>query len=973
MDPLSALGLAGNIVQFVDFSCKIVTAGSDIYNSASGMTAKHEQLEKATQRLYDLTRNLDESRKHIVASRRLTPADTAQGVILQDCQNIASELLAALSSLKSQGRLGKLESLRQALINLWSQGRIEEMDKRLERLRQLLVTNILISMQEQVEEVSADRIAKDKLLRSMHGINKGLGETFLDHVQESRRWRAELITAFRQGNWRSQPRDGVNHAPVQPIAVAETERARELRKSILRRLQFHGMDDRHLRISDAHKKTFEWIYDPPSTNAKPWANFKQWLECESNFYWVTGKPGAGKSTLVKHIYKDQRTFQSLEVWSADLPLITGAFFFWISGTAMQCSRSGLLRSLLHQILKKCPVLISHIFPTRWDIDYLFGEEQDPFSWPELLTALRLLPQVVEGRARLCLFIDGLDEFDGDHAELLENMSVLKNCPHIKVCVSSRPWNVFEDAFAQGPSLRVQELTLTDMMLFINNNFYDNAQFLDLEKREPEYAKKLLQEVATKASGVFLWVRLVVHSLLDGMKNGDRVLDLQRRLDLLPADIKELYQRMFDSIDPFYFEHASQLFQIIRAADEPPSLLCMSLADEDPDFVFRAENKALAEDEISSRFDNMKRRLNSRCKGLLEVGSSPQGVSDDQLALRANTSQSGVPVPEDALTVQYLHRTVRDFLYQDVVWVQLLRASNSFDPYLSLCRSYILQIKTSNPKSMPKNRISVLVTICFLYASKLHKSSRKAVVPLFDELERALTNLPKCGGQTYTYIHFSQSGIAAGYHIVTHTDCDMQMTMMSFAILFGLDSYVQIQLDRGYLAKANARHRSPLLDVFSLGNAAHIWNGGVRRILDAHQPSPSLSSLELLFKYGANPNQKMSKNCTVWTYLINLTFYFAGPVIGGWLDIIDLFVHHGADPMVEDCRKLLSRDCLFPERLNKLRSLLRKRRWQVRLRVYSCPLSAESVLIDFDGIPILPQIIGLLENHFPVNLRGYPRP
>lgn len=47
---------------------------------------------------------------------------------------------------------------------------------------------------------------------------------------------------------------------------------------------------------------------------------------------------------------------------------------------------------------------------------------------------------------------------------------------------------------------------------------------------------LIGKVVTKASGVFLWVALVVASLISGMNYGDRVLDLQKRLDLLPSEL-----------------------------------------------------------------------------------------------------------------------------------------------------------------------------------------------------------------------------------------------------------------------------------------------------------------------------------------------------------------------------------------------------------------------------------------------------
>ena len=40
--------------------------------------------------------------------------------------------------------------------------------------------------------------------------------------------------------------------------------------------------------------------------------------------------------------------------------------------------------------------------------------------------------------RFCLFIDGLDEYEGEHSELVELLSSFAASPNIKLCLSSRP-------------------------------------------------------------------------------------------------------------------------------------------------------------------------------------------------------------------------------------------------------------------------------------------------------------------------------------------------------------------------------------------------------------------------------------------------------------------------------------------------------------------------------------------------------
>jgi hypothetical protein len=54
MDPLTAVGLAGNIVQFVDFTGKLISATQKLYVSESGANAENLELEGLAQNLQQL-------------------------------------------------------------------------------------------------------------------------------------------------------------------------------------------------------------------------------------------------------------------------------------------------------------------------------------------------------------------------------------------------------------------------------------------------------------------------------------------------------------------------------------------------------------------------------------------------------------------------------------------------------------------------------------------------------------------------------------------------------------------------------------------------------------------------------------------------------------------------------------------------------------------------------------------------------
>src|SRR5450756_2194007 len=86
---------------------------------------------------------------------------------------------------------------------------------------------------------------------------------------------------------------------------------------------------------------------------------------------------------------------------------------------------------------------------------------------------------------------------------------------IKACLSSRPWVIFEDVFSDCPKLRLQNLTYHDIETYVNDRVRNNLEFQRLERNlgQSQQTSALVSEIVQMADGVFLWVQLVVDSLL----------------------------------------------------------------------------------------------------------------------------------------------------------------------------------------------------------------------------------------------------------------------------------------------------------------------------------------------------------------------------------------------------------------------------------------------------------------------------
>ena len=505
--------------------------------------------------------------------------------------------------------------------------------------------------------------------------------------------------------------------------VVSTAREQALTTSILSALEYDGMLDRESTVTAAHETTFEWVFCPEE--GQIWSDFPAWLRSSDQLYWITGKAGSGKSTLIKFISQppaetagDPRCMDSLRIWAGDRPITVASFYFWASGKQTQCS--ALLRTLLYQLLSAYPDTIKVVSPAHWAAGCLFDGKDSlkPFSDRDLEEMLvKTVRHLDKLGCALCLFVDGLDEFEGDPKLLIRVLRCIINDTRTKLCVSSRPWQHFEDSFGSGPSLRVEDLTLRDIEKFIADQFMADANFSRVRSLEPVYAAQLVSEVAKKSSGVFLWVHLVVTSLLDGMRDGDTISELQRRLDELSPDLEQLYDRILGADpNPSHLRKLAQYMKLVDSALEPLPLLLLSFADEDdPEFAIKSKmivNGQLDQEVMAARLGHTERRVKSRSRGLLEVTRGPRYLN-----------ASG--------RVQYYHKTVKDYV-QDYIrrpstqgaFATELRGT-AFDPYLSLAAASLAMYKLAGNE--PKDLVFGL-----FYASRVTDARLPDMIRIVDE-------------------------------------------------------------------------------------------------------------------------------------------------------------------------------------------------------------------------------------------------
>jgi hypothetical protein len=137
MDPITAVSLAGTVIQFVDFTSKLVSKSTELYRSGRGVLAENADIETTTADLTKLNGRLKQT---------TAVGDSDLQALCQACGDVAEQLLAALAKVKVNGKGQKWQSLRKALRSIWSKEEIGQLEQRLASFRGELHLRITIGM-----------------------------------------------------------------------------------------------------------------------------------------------------------------------------------------------------------------------------------------------------------------------------------------------------------------------------------------------------------------------------------------------------------------------------------------------------------------------------------------------------------------------------------------------------------------------------------------------------------------------------------------------------------------------------------------------------------------------------------------------------------------------------------------------------------------------------------------------------------
>ncbi|KAH6899935.1 hypothetical protein B0T10DRAFT_469156 [Thelonectria olida] len=394
-------------------------------------------------------------------------------------------------------------------------------------------------------------------------------------------------------------------------------------QDFLRSLHFPEMYQRQRNIQRALDDTCDWLYETPEYAS--WINRSRASD-HQGLLWVKGKPGTGKSTLMKD------ALRRAETKLAASQTTTAGFFFNARGTEqLEKTPIGLYRSILHQVLQQDVLALSYLIP-------VFNKKkilQEVVTWhqEELQDILTHVFATTHSRPAV-VFLDAMDECNDDEVRDLVRFfrdltrKATKAGASLSICFSSRHY----------PHISIDDCP---EVVVEHHNQQDIIRYIRSQSEDLKMLRELGEEIVDRSSGVFLWVVLTM-VVLKKRGRGKSLKWMRQKLQESPPELETLFRTLVNHTDAHEAERARILIQMILFASRPLTLSEISLVLG----FARHQYKTISEWNDSVEYlptpEIGHEMIIDTSRGLLEVTMASLGL------------------PVEDRTYQFIHETVRTF-------------------------------------------------------------------------------------------------------------------------------------------------------------------------------------------------------------------------------------------------------------------------------------------------------------------------
>ncbi|KAF2878533.1 hypothetical protein BDV95DRAFT_589453 [Massariosphaeria phaeospora] len=275
--------------------------------------------------------------------------------------------------------------------------------------------------------------------------------------------------------------------------------------------------------------TCEWIFDDPI--------FSSWIDDPKQLalLCIHGSLGSGKSTLMKHVVA------SLQRSPHARKNNVAAFFCGASKeNTSDTTPAEIYRSLLLQILRNASLqenaseIVENIHTAR-----LLLKQEEHAHHKHLCKVLKDLfrdPQ----RTQTVVLIDAINKCtDPDELiEFFQDIASTAPATKIKICFTCQ--RTFPIVDSQCRHIAIEDFNHGDIASYVEKRLPVTDIFSQEDRAD------LQQSIKDKASGIFLWVTLVVKPLRRHLHEGRDLSFLHRLLDETPSELTKLYRNIIAS-------------------------------------------------------------------------------------------------------------------------------------------------------------------------------------------------------------------------------------------------------------------------------------------------------------------------------------------------------------------------------------------------------------------------------------------
>lgn len=547
MEAVAALGVVSSVIAIADFAAKLTTTTGKLIKSAGDALPENEWIEEVTARNRDLALDLDRTSN---VAGPLNKIDSAVAKLAKRFLLESAALTSSLQELKVPRRFDGTKSTRAAVKvvfrTMLRQGDLERRHEKLVRLERQLSALLLHSI----------RTSQLEAFEELRHLVERNGRDCVTVVRDSHTVLTEKLRALQVNL--SNVELSIGRVEQRQLDARERERVADLLQS----LAYNGMDARKDMIVDPISSTYDWAFEDDTQPTK------QWLDSSVQNCWISGEPGTGKSVFTKSFRLDRRTVSTLQARTGKDNLLILDHYFWIAGDHHQRSLRAMLQHLCFQSIQQYGSLAKIAFPDEW-------KSRMPLrgmGWTTSTLVAALERIAMASGFRACIMVDGLDECESkERHELIRLLLNFAKTTDARLCVSSRLWPDFENAFSAWPRLKLPEnnswdvfqlicrrLELADVSTFrmcmgdvrlfditctgrdktlrYSDNYVHYRESLDP-------AQRLIHDLCVKADGSILWVTDVLDTICERLADGQSVIDVMRYIDDLPDDVEDYYYNL----------------------------------------------------------------------------------------------------------------------------------------------------------------------------------------------------------------------------------------------------------------------------------------------------------------------------------------------------------------------------------------------------------------------------------------------